>query len=83
MKKIHVGNFKRDFSSIIKRVLKSGEKFVIVFGKKQKKVAMLVPYEDNVAPRKFGQFEGQLKIDDNFDDEMTEINEMFYGKNQG
>lgn len=40
---------------------------------------MLVPYEEDKKPRKFGQLEGKLKISDDFDDELLEINQMFYG----
>jgi hypothetical protein len=32
-------------------------------------------------PRVFGQLKGKIKIDDNFDDEIEEINNMFYGQN--
>ena len=79
MKSIQVGQFKAELSSILEEVQKLGETFVIEFGKKHKKVAMLVPYEQKKKVRKFGQLEGKLHIPDNFDDELEEINGMFYG----
>jgi len=79
MQSIQVGQFKSELSSILDQVQNLGETFVIEFGKKHKKVAMLVPYKENKKVRRFGQLEGKIKIPDNFDDESAEINEMFYG----
>ncbi len=79
MRSIQVGQFKSELSSILEQVQNLGETFVIEFGKKHKKVAMLVPYEENKKVRKFGQLEGKIKIPDNFDDEVDDINHMFYG----
>jgi len=79
MQSIQVGKFKSDFSSILEQVQNFGEKFVIEYGKKHKKVAMLVPYEEKKCIRKFGQLEGKINIPDDFDDEVDDINEMFYG----
>ena len=79
MQSIQVGQFKAELSSILDQVQNLGETFVIEFGKKHKKVAMLVPYKENKKIRKFGQLEGKITIPDNFDDESEEINEMFYG----
>ena len=79
MQSVHVGKFKSDLSSILEQVQNYGEKFVIEYGKKHKKVAMLVPYEERKKIRKFGQLEGKATIPDDFDDETEEINNMFYG----
>ena len=79
MQSIQVGQLKSEFSSILKQVQNLKETFVIEFGKKHKKVAMLVPYEENKKVRKFEQLKGKITIQDNFDDEDEEINEMFYG----
>jgi len=79
MQSIQVGKFKADLSSILEQVQNFGEKFVIEYGKKHKKVAMLVSYEEKKKIRKFGQLEGKINIPDDFDDESKEINEMFYG----
>ena len=78
MKSIQVGQFKAELSSILDQVQNFGEKYVIEFGKKHKKVAMLVSYEEKKKIRKFGQLEGKINIPDNFDDENEKINEMFY-----
>lgn len=79
MQSIQVGKFKSELSSILDQVQNLGETFVIEFGKKHKKVAMLVPYKEDKKIRKFGQLEGKIHIPDNFDDEVESINEMFYG----
>ncbi len=79
MQTIQVGEFKAEFSSILERVQNFGEKYVIEYGKKHKKVAMLVPYEEEKKQRVFGIHEGRCHVPDNFDDENDAINEMFYG----
>ena len=79
MRSIQVGQFKSEFSSIIEQVQNFGEKFVIEYGKKHKKVAMLMPYKEEKKQRVFGQLKGKINIPDNFDDENEEINDMFYG----
>jgi antitoxin (DNA-binding transcriptional repressor) of toxin-antitoxin stability system len=77
MQSIQVGQLKSEFSTIIDKVQNLGEKFVIEFGKKHKKVAMLVPYEEEIKkPREFGQLKGKIEILDDFDSQ--ELNEMFY-----
>ena len=80
MQSIQVGKFKAELSSILKKVEKNGESFIIEFGKKHKKVAMLVPYKEEKKPRKFGQLKGKIEIPENFDDENREINRIFYGE---
>jgi antitoxin (DNA-binding transcriptional repressor) of toxin-antitoxin stability system len=79
MQTIQVAKFKANFSAILEQIQNTGEKFVIEYGKQHKKVAMLVPYEDEKKERVFGQLAGKVTIPDNFDDEDEEINEMFYG----
>ena len=80
MRSIQVGQFKAELSSILEEVQKFGETFVIEYGKKHKKVALLIPYEAKKRVRKFGQLQGKIKIPDDFDEEKSEINEMFYGR---
>lgn len=80
MRTIQVGQFKSNLSSILEQVQNKQETFIIEFGKKRKKVAMLTPYKESKKVRKFGQLEGKLDIPDNFDDEDKEINDMFYGR---
>jgi len=79
MQSVQIGKFKSELSSILELVQKNGESFIIEYGKSRKKVAMLVPYQEEKKKRKFGQLKGKIKIPDNFDDESEEINEMFYG----
>jgi antitoxin (DNA-binding transcriptional repressor) of toxin-antitoxin stability system len=81
MQSIQVANLKADFSSILSKVQNHKERFIIEYGKKRDKIAMLVPYEQEKKSRVFGQLKGRIKIDDNFDDEIEEINNMFYGQN--
>jgi len=80
MKTVQVGEFKSDFSSILDKVQNLGETFIIEYGKKHKKVAMLVPYEEKTEARVFGQLQGKYRVPDDFDRELDDINDMFYGK---
>jgi antitoxin (DNA-binding transcriptional repressor) of toxin-antitoxin stability system len=82
MQTVQVGKFKSDFSSILDKVQNLGESFVIEYGKKHKKVAMLVPYEEAKKERKFGLYEGTYTLPDDFNEESSEINQMFYGKQE-
>lgn len=79
MQTVQVGQLKAEFSSILDQVQNMKETFVIEYGKKHKKVAMLVPYEEEKKVRKFGQLEGKYKVPIDFDEESNEINSMFYG----
>ncbi len=45
MHAIQVGKLKSEFSSILEKIQNNGEKFVIEYGKKHKKVAILIPYD--------------------------------------
>lgn len=78
MKTIQVGKFKSELSAVLEQVQTAGETFVIEFGRKHKKIAMLIPYEEPYRERKFGQLEGKIQIRDDFDDEVEAVNEMFY-----
>ncbi len=71
MKLISVGDFKSDFSEILKQIQDSGEKYIIQYGKKKTKVAIIVPYDDTLIEaesRKFGIYKGKgsFKMHDNF-----------------
>jgi len=79
MQTIQVGQLKAEFSSVLEQVHQFGEKFIIEYGKKHKKVAMLVPYEEKRKRRRFGQLKGKMEVPEDFDDESIEINAMFYG----
>jgi antitoxin (DNA-binding transcriptional repressor) of toxin-antitoxin stability system len=82
MQSIQVGQLKSDFSSILQQVQNSGESFVIEYGKKHKKVAMLVPYEEPKGERTFGVLKADMSVPKTFDDEDEAINSMFYGHSE-
>jgi prevent-host-death family protein len=69
METLKVGELKRKFSHILKRV-QAGEEIVISFGKSDKKIAVLVPYNKYMSdtPRPLGILKGKAKcvIDDDF-----------------
>ncbi|MEN8253936.1 MAG: type II toxin-antitoxin system Phd/YefM family antitoxin [Verrucomicrobiota bacterium] len=44
MKAVAVGEFKSHFSEVLDEV-KHGEEFVVCYGRKKEKVAVLIPYE--------------------------------------
>ena len=73
MKKLPVGELKAQFSEVLKLV-KRGESFGILYGKKKKPIAMIVPYkEDRIKKeRSIGILNGKahIKFADNF--EITE-----------
>jgi antitoxin (DNA-binding transcriptional repressor) of toxin-antitoxin stability system len=85
MHAIQVGKLKSEFSSILDKVQNDGEKYIIEYGKKHKKVAMLIPYDksyEDKEKRTFGLLSGKIDIPDDFLEEDDQINEMFYGENQ-
>lgn len=82
MKAVQIGKFKSELSSILEQVQNNGEEFVIEFGKKHKKIAMLVPYKQENKKRKFGQYKGHYCVPEDFDEENEDINEMFYGSSK-
>lgn len=75
MKSLPVGKLKSEFSSIIEQVQKSGESFVVEYGRKHEKVALIIPYDEayeRAQDCKFGVFEdkAEYKLDKDF--KMTE-----------
>ena len=79
MQSIQVGQLKSEFSTILNNVQNFGERYVIEYGRNHKKIAMIVPFEEeNKKPRKFGIYEGKYKVPDDFDKEDEEISGMFY-----
>lgn len=78
MQTIQIGKLKAEFSSVLEKVQKNGEKFIIEYGKKHRKVAMIIPYDksyENQQERKFGtlQNKANFRINDDFamtDDEL-------------
>ncbi len=75
MKKVQVGEFKANFSHIIKQVKEEGQEYLVSYGKKKEAAAMLIPlakYKALQGKRKFGllknkgsfHFEHDFKLDD-------------------
>ena len=73
MKTLPVGELKAQFSEVLEKV-KSGESFGILYGKKKKPIAMIVPYKDSVEKkeRKIGLLEGKVNIQFSDDFKMSE-----------
>ena len=73
MKTLPVGELKAQFSEVLEKV-KSGESFGILYGKKKKPIAMIVPYKDSVEKkeRKIGLLEGKVDIQFSDDFKMSE-----------
>ena len=69
METLKVGELKSKFSDVLQRV-QAGEEIIISFGKKDKKIAVLVPYDKYISdsPRPLGILKGQAKcrIGDDF-----------------
>ncbi len=77
METMSVGEFKSNFSGVLKRVL-AGEEIGISFGKKKEIVARLVPKGNIKKPkRKIGILEGKGKVRFGKNFQMTE--EEFIG----
>lgn len=71
MKSLPVGEIKAQFSEVLEKV-KQGESFGILYGKKKKPVAMIVPYTEDKEERKIGILDGRIKIKFADDFKMTE-----------
>jgi len=73
MKTLPVGELKAQFSEVLEKV-KHGESYGIIYGRKKKPIAMIVPYDDkkNKKERTIGILDGKvtIKILDKF--KMTE-----------
>jgi antitoxin (DNA-binding transcriptional repressor) of toxin-antitoxin stability system len=78
MQTVQVGQFKTNFSDILKQVT-NGEEFIIEYGKRHTKVAKIVPYKEELKQRIFGQLQGKLDIPADFNRDSEEIEKMFYG----
>ena len=78
MKTLPVGELKAQFSEVLEKV-KLGESFGILYGKKKKPVAMIIPFPDKEKKkeRTLGILEGKIKIKFSDDFKMTE--EEFLG----
>lgn len=71
MESIQVGQLKTDFSTILQNIQEHGEQYIIEYGKKHKKVAMIIPYDKRLeknAERNFGLLveKGSFTLKNNF-----------------
>ncbi len=78
MKTLAIGELKAQFSEILEKV-KNGESFGILYGKKKKPIAMIVPFQEKEKKkeRKLGILDGKVTITFADDFKMTE--EEFLG----
>lgn len=78
MKITNIHQAKTQLSQLIKQV-RQGEEIII--GKAGKPVAKLVPYEPTAEPRCGGQWRGQIRIADDFDELPEDLAAAFRGEN--
>jgi antitoxin (DNA-binding transcriptional repressor) of toxin-antitoxin stability system len=73
MKTLPVGELKAQFSEVLEKVT-HGESFGILYGKKKKPVAMVVPYRENTGrkARIIGIMDGKARIRFSKDFKITE-----------
>lgn len=73
MKTLPVGELKAQFSEVLELV-KHGASFGILYGKKKKPIAMIVPFKEknNKKERKIGILEGKANVTFALDFKMTE-----------
>ncbi len=72
METMTVGDFKTNFSEVLKKVL-NGEEVAISYGKRKEIVARLVPGSGKIKEkRKIGIFEGKAKINVKKDFKISE-----------
>ena len=73
MKTLPVGELKAQFSEVLEKV-QQGESFGIIYGRKKKPIAMIVPYSEKKKKRErhIGVLDGKVKIEFSEDFKMTE-----------
>ena len=72
MKTVQSGELKNNFAHFLEKVIK-GEIFVVSYGRKKKKVAVLGPYDPGKrTKRKLGILEGKISIKMNEDWEIND-----------
>ncbi len=75
---INISDAKTNLSKLVDMAY-HGEKIVIA--KNNLPLVDMVPHKPE-GKRKLGLLQGKLTVPDNFTDEDSEINEMFYGKDE-
>ena len=73
----NIHDAKTNFCRLVERV-RNGEEIVI--GKAGDPVARLVPYDRSGAPRRGGQWRGQVRIADDFDELPAALEAAFAGR---
>ena len=78
MQTIQIAEFKANLSEILKQIQNEKEEYIIQYGRKQTKVAVLIPYETyakNTPKIKLGILKNktQYKIHDDFDITESEL----------
>jgi antitoxin (DNA-binding transcriptional repressor) of toxin-antitoxin stability system len=73
MKTMPVGELKAQFSEVLEKV-KQGESFGILYGRKKKPIAMIVPYIESKKRKEriIGLLDGKIDIKISEDFQMTE-----------
>ena len=69
---------KTNLSKLVDKALNGEE---VIIGKAGEPLIRFVPFVDQKPKREPGGWEGKIWIADDFDDWTTELEEMFYGKN--
>jgi prevent-host-death family protein len=80
MSVVNVHEAKTHLSRLLERVA-AGEEIVIA--KAGRPVARLVPYQEELEPRKPGGWEGRVWIADDFDELPPDLLAAFYGEDEG
>lgn len=77
MQTVNIHEAKTNLSKLIEKTL-NGEGVIIA--KAGKPVAKIVAYKEKLKLRKPGALKGKIFVPDDFNDEVEEINKMFYGE---
>jgi antitoxin (DNA-binding transcriptional repressor) of toxin-antitoxin stability system len=73
METLKVGELKTNFSSVLRKI-RAGKEIIICFGKKDEKIAVLVPYQKykHDTPRPLGILKGKAACDIKKDFQITD-----------
>lgn len=70
MQSIQIAQLKSNFSDILKTIKNDGEKYIVEYGKKHEKIAMIIPYDKSLeieGNREFGLCKGSFDIKKDFE----------------
>lgn len=73
METLKVGELKTNFSNVLKKI-RAGKEIIISFGKKDEKIAVLIPYSKykHDTPRPLGILKGKAECDIKEDFQITD-----------